>query len=115
MIAALDSDEFAEREKAMTELEALGDLAEPALRQALEEKASLEVSRRVERLLETLGGPVTSPETLQVVRAVEALERIGTPDARQLLETLAKVASQGRLVQEAKAALERLNRRSAEK
>jgi WD40 repeat protein len=115
MIAALDSDEFAEREKAIAELEALGDLAEPALRRALEGKASLEVSRRVERLLETLAGPVTSPETLQVVRAVEVLERIGTPDARQLLETLAKVASQGRLVQEAKAALERLNRRSAEK
>jgi dipeptidyl aminopeptidase/acylaminoacyl peptidase len=111
MIAALDSDRFAEREKAMTELEALGDLAEPALRQALERQNSLEVHRRVERLLETLAGPITSPETLQVVRAVEALERIGTPDARQVLETLAKAASQGQLVQDAKAALERLAKR----
>jgi len=44
------------------------------------------------------------------VRAVEVLESLGTPKAREVLQTLAKGAAEARLTREAKAALERGNR-----
>jgi hypothetical protein len=50
----LDSDEFAERQKASSALAKLGKAAEPALRRALEDNPSTEVRRRVEDLLKKL-------------------------------------------------------------
>jgi hypothetical protein len=52
--------------------------------------------------------PILPPETLQAIRAVEVLEGIGTPDARQLLEALAEGAPEASLTLKAKAALGRL-------
>ena len=104
----LESEQFAVREKAQRELEELGDLAEPVLRQALEGKPSLEMRRRVQAVLEHLRGPVTQPELLRSLRAVAVLEDIGTPEARGLLETLAADADEARQTREAKAALRRL-------
>ena len=43
LLVALDSDAFDERESAASGLAKLGDLAEPALRKALEAKPTLEV------------------------------------------------------------------------
>jgi RNA polymerase sigma factor (sigma-70 family) len=111
LLADLDSDRFAVREAAYKGLEAWGELAAPAFRQALKEKPSLEVSRRIEGLLEKLRGPVTQPETLRVLRAVAVLEDIATPEARSVLEGLAQGAPAARLTQAAKAARERLARR----
>lgn len=111
LLTDLESEQFAVREKAQKELEALGDLAEPALREALENKPTLEVRRRVQELLERLRGPLTKPELLQALRAVAVLEDIGTPAARSLLEDLAKGAPEVRLTREAKASLQRLDRR----
>jgi len=45
--------------------------------------------------------------------AIEVLERIGTPPARQMLEKLAAGADGARLTREARASLERLNKRAA--
>src|SRR5262249_989583 len=53
-IADLDSDHFPVRQRAMRELEHLEELAEPALRQALEKRPSAEVQRQAKRLLEQL-------------------------------------------------------------
>jgi WD40 repeat protein len=114
-IARLDNDEFSVREKAMRALVELGSLAEPALRQTLGNKPSAEVRIRVEQLLAKLPGPLRSPELLQGLRAVEALEQLGTPEARHLLTGLSRGAAENRLTQEAKASLERLARRSAAK
>jgi RNA polymerase sigma factor (sigma-70 family) len=47
-------------------------------------------------------------EGLQALRGVEVLEQIGSREARQVLERLAKGLPQSRLAQEAKASLERL-------
>jgi RNA polymerase sigma factor (sigma-70 family) len=112
LLADLDSEQFAVREKAQTDLEALGDLAERALRQALANKPTLEMRRRVQRALDRLHGPVASPELLRCLRALAVLEDLATPDARALLEALASGAPEARLSREAKASLSRLARRT---
>jgi WD40 repeat protein len=109
----LDDDQFAVREKASGELARLGPLAEPALRQTLDRQTSAEVRTRVERLLKRLREPVSSPDSLRALRAVEVLEQVGSAEARQLLEALSREAPEAWLKQEAKAALERLARRPA--
>jgi WD40 repeat protein len=106
-IAALDHDDFDRREEAAKELEKLAELAEPALREALKKKPSAELKRRAEALLERLDDVETAPERLQAFRAVEVLERIGSPAARKLLEELARGAPHARLTREAKASLQR--------
>jgi hypothetical protein len=50
---------------------------------------------------------------VQRLRAVQLLELIGTPDAWQVLTSLAQGVPEVRLTQEAKAALARLGRRKA--
>jgi hypothetical protein len=52
----------------------------------------------------------SSPETVRLVRAVEVLEHIGTAEARELLELLARGTPEARITREAKAALTRLQR-----
>lgn len=108
-IAELDSDEFTVRSKASEELERLGELAESALRDALAAKPTLERRRRCEDLLAKLA--VLSSRRLRAVRAVEALEQIGTAEARTLLEKWSQGAPQARLTQEAKVALQRFSQR----
>lgn len=110
-IADLDNSEFDVREKATAELEKMGEAAEPALRAALANKPSLEVRRRGGAILEKLH-PSRSPQQLQALRAVELLEYIATPEAREVLKSLAGGTSTYRLTHEAKASLDRLASRS---
>ncbi|MBI1914624.1 MAG: sigma-70 family RNA polymerase sigma factor [Planctomycetes bacterium] len=111
LLADLESGRFAVRAKAQAELEELGDLAVPALRQALANKPSLEMRQRVQAVLDRLREPLARPEVLRPLRAVAVLEDIGTPSARKLLEGLASGAPEARLTREAKASLGRLGRR----
>ena len=113
LVADLNSDSFAVREKARKELEALDDRATDALRETLRQKPLLETRRRIEALLRRVNNPISSGEALRSLRAVGALEDIGTREARAVLETLAGGASGARLTQEAKAALRRMGRFSA--
>ena len=108
----LDSDDFGTRQSAAKELRALGHLAEPALRRLLEGKPSPEVRRAAEEMLALLDDSVPDPERLRVLRGVEALEAMGTPEARQALKTLATGAAGARLTEEARAVSERLRRRA---
>jgi hypothetical protein len=110
LLDELGSERFAVRDKAQAELEALGDVAEPALRQALAGEPPLEARRRLEKLLERLGGPLTRPEARRAVRAVGLLEGLGTPAARALLEQLAGGVAGARLTREARDAVGRLDR-----
>jgi WD40 repeat protein len=107
LLTDLDSDRFAVRDRAIRELEALHEAAAPALEKALRGRLSLEARRQAERLLARLRGRL-SPRQLQQVRAVEALEHIGSPEARRLLEELAGGVSEARLTQEAQASLRRM-------
>jgi RNA polymerase sigma factor (sigma-70 family) len=106
LLAELDSDDFARREQATKELRKAGAGALPALRMALAGQPSPDLRRRVEQLLEQMD--VWSPERMYGLRAVEVLERIGSPDARRVLETLAGGVPEARLMQEAKTSLQRL-------
>jgi WD40 repeat protein len=107
LIADLNQDDFAVRERATSELKQMGEQAAAGLRRALEGHPSAEVRRRARALLEKLE---TEPgrRLLTAVRATVILERLGTPEARQLLRKLAEGATEVRLTQEAKATLERL-------
>jgi hypothetical protein len=113
LVASLDSDDFATREKASAALEALGARAEPALRQALQGNPSPEVRRRAQRLLQRLRTTAERPPSPELVclRAVEALEANGTPEARKALAGLAAGPASSPLTAEAKAALLRLAKR----
>jgi WD40 repeat protein len=108
LIKDLDSDEFAVRDKASMELEKLGDQAEAALNKALAETASIEVQARVMRLLDKLSA--TSGERLRRQRGLEVLEHIGTAEAREVLEALAKGDPEATLTEEARAAVKRLDK-----
>jgi hypothetical protein len=110
LIAQLDSDEFAARDKASRELTGLGKRAEPALRQALAGAPSPEMKRRLENVLEQIAKPRLSPERLQAGRALEALELIGNEDARRALEGLSKEARNRWLKQAVAESLQRLDR-----
>lgn len=104
----LDSETFATRDEAYQALDKLGPPTEAALRQARAGKISLEMRRRIDDLLEKLERGNLTPEELQAVRAVEVLERIATPEARELLAALGEGADTAALTQEAKKALGRI-------
>jgi RNA polymerase sigma factor (sigma-70 family) len=110
LIADLDSAQFTARQKADQDLVKMGEGAEAALRKKLAEQPPLEVRKRIEQVLAKIR---LSPESLQALRAVEVLEHIGSPEAKQVLQTLAKGAEGFRLTLEAKASLERLDKRAA--
>src|SRR5207237_2340742 len=99
-----------DRNKATRALEGLEELAYPVVHKALAGSVPLESRRRIERVLSRLKGPVASPKTIRELRAVEVLEHIGTPEARQVLHVLAQGAAGARLTEEAKASLERLTK-----
>jgi WD40 repeat protein len=109
LIAELDSDDFATRERATKDLEELEERVEAALRRAVVH-GSGEVRMRASRLLEKLSRP-TPPARLRRSRALAALEYCGTGEARAVLESLASGAPEGELTREAKAALDRLDKR----
>jgi hypothetical protein len=119
LLEALDSKQFAERERATQELKQLGPVAEAALWQVLEGQPSLEVRRRVEGILskmkeaETQAPPVPTGETLRALRALEVLERAGTAEALRLLSRLADGAPHDAFTREARASWLRLTKRRA--
>jgi WD40 repeat protein len=114
LVADLDSNRFTVRQQAYRELAKLGELAAPSLKKAMGGDLSLEMKRRIEQLEEEMvGGKALSPEDLRQLRAAEVLERIGSPDARQVLEVLAKGAPGAELTRDAQAAAERLARKNS--
>ena len=109
LLEELDDQRFAVRKRATEELERLGCEAEPALRKKLAERPSAEALRRITAILTNLEQRV-SGNSLRLLRGLEALEGIGTPEARQALEKLATGPADAWLTQEATASLARLSR-----
>jgi hypothetical protein len=88
-IADLDSDRFQTRQQATRALRETGRIGECAMEEALKGTPSLEQKLRLEELLRRLHRTGVAAEMLRPVRALELLERIGTPEARRLVEELA--------------------------
>jgi RNA polymerase sigma factor (sigma-70 family) len=110
----LDDDEFARRNQAEKGLLEMGKGIAPRLRQELDKPLpSLELRRRIERILERLDEPTAAPEQLRDLRAVNALERAGTPEALKLLEELARGPAERLLTKAAGEARQRLSRGNA--
>src|SRR5207249_2590739 len=107
LIADLDDERFAVRRQASVALEKIGEPAAPSLRKALEGEPSIEARRRLEDLLARINSAAPHGEALRSLRAIEALERIGTPAARQVLQSLAEGTAGAALTRAAQAALDR--------
>jgi hypothetical protein len=94
----------------MHELAKAPELAIPALQAALKNGPSLEQKRRIEELLVTMESEYAVPSRLRELRAIEALERIGTSAARELIAILATGHPDAHLTREARSVLSRLQR-----
>jgi hypothetical protein len=110
MVRDLADERFQVRQQASAELIKLKELMEPALREALRGNPGLEVRRRIEHVLQEISA--VSPEKLRHFRAVEALERMRTPQAEKLLCELAGGAPAASLTREAAEACRRLERQA---
>lgn len=110
LIADPGSPDFRTREAASRDLGRLGPLAAPDIREAAR-SGSPEVARRADLLLR--GAAARFPlrgETLRAARAVHVLERIGTPEARAVLDRWATDRRDPFLAGEARRSLDRIGR-----
>jgi hypothetical protein len=87
LIAGLDANRFAVREATRAELARRGAEAVPALQAALGQVQNPGVRRQIEQLLAAPGAKLF-PDPLRRVRAVWALERVGTPEAKAVIASL---------------------------
>jgi WD40 repeat protein len=106
LVKELDADAFADREKAASELSALGPSAVPLLKTLQGDNAPAEVRRRLQEIVEGLAR--TEAEDFRLTRAVQVLELAATAEARQLLRGWSAGASSVSLADDARAALGRL-------
>jgi hypothetical protein len=110
LITQLDDNDFQVREKAMGELHALGERLAPILKKALAASPPVETRKRLEELHGKMTSATLQGDRLRLIRTVEVLEHIGTPEARQLLRDLSGWGSETPLTTQARAALERLEK-----
>jgi RNA polymerase sigma factor (sigma-70 family) len=114
LIAELNADDFQTREQATVELAKLGQAAGPALREAAKDPPSFEVQVRINQLLQKLDGVKTrtlSPEQVRLLRGLEVLERLDTPEAHAFVARLARGGSADWLTEEAQRMQQRLKQR----
>ncbi len=103
-VADLNSDQFAVRKTATTELERFAAAHETLLRDALKQAGTLEARRRLEKILGRI-----NPEGLRRSRMLEVLEQVHTAPARRFLQTLAEQTDDAAMAREAAAGLRRLD------
>jgi WD40 repeat protein len=107
LISQLDSDQYKVREKATGDLFKIGDQIVATLDKALAANPSPETTKRLQVVRAKLTGLVLQGDRLRAFRAIEVMERIGTLEARQVLEALAAGAPESLLTKSAQAALKR--------
>ena len=88
LVTDLDHDDFAVREKASTALAQMGYLAAPLLRAAAKTATAAETRGRLRALLTRLDNAANGRERNRMIRAIEILERIGSPEARAILRDM---------------------------
>jgi WD40 repeat protein len=109
LMGDLDSEDFNARDTAMRELEKTGDVVLAAMRKALAATPTPEARRRLKQLVDTLDAMTET--RLRAIRAIEALEYMGSADAEQLVQALATGAPGAHQTREAQASAERLAKR----
>ncbi len=109
LIADLDATEFKKRDSARQEMTALNELAEPFIREALNHSPSLEKRRRLELIQSSLNVSIPAKE-MPLVRGIQILERIASPEAKQFLRDLAAGTPAARQTRLARESLERMDR-----
>jgi RNA polymerase sigma factor (sigma-70 family) len=110
LITDLDSKEFGVRQKAIQELEDLGEIATATCEKAA--NLPIEMQRRMTRVLAVHKERRQNPpaEVLRSLRALEVLEMTATPAARNVLVRISQGAPVSRITLDARASLERLRR-----
>jgi WD40 repeat protein len=107
-VSQLDAARYQVRETAQSELTRLAHQSRPALLAAARTDLSPEMRRRVEMLLQATRGPDRSSDGLRSARAVEVLERIGSPNALALLRTWSAGPPGETLADASRAAVQRM-------
>ncbi len=107
LIKQLDQGNYAERVKTSKDLSKQGELVVPELQATLKGELSAQAREQIEKLITQLMAPELQGDRLTSYRAVEVLELIGTPEARQVLQSLADGAPGALITTSAKAALKR--------
>jgi WD40 repeat protein len=110
LIGDLGDTQFSVRQGATAELSRMGERVVPALDNALAGKPALETHLRLQSLRKQLANPVLKSDRLRAFRVIEVLERINTPDAREMLQTLADGAPGALLATQASRALARMDK-----
>jgi hypothetical protein len=113
LIADLDDDMFTVREAATKGLNELGWQAGAEIEKALKGKLSEEKKNRLESIANRMQEHPLPEIILRTSRSLMVLERIGTPEARQMVRKLADGAPGAPITQEADAVLQRLSSRQA--
>ena len=110
LVRDLDADRFAVRERAEAALKENLEAAAPALEDALASSPSPELAGRAERLMRWRPHARPAVAFLRDVRGLEVLEKLGTTEARRLLERLAAGAPGAWMTREARVVLDRLGK-----
>lgn len=111
-IDQLGAKEFRVRTEAQRELSKRGEPIVPLLQKRLANERDSEIKERLQKIIDQPIKPILpppSPELLRALRAVEILERIGTPAAKAQIQRLAKGVDSDPLTMEAQATLRRMN------
>jgi HEAT repeat protein len=111
LVKDLGDDDSEVRARAMERLAAMGEPVAPALRKALAGAKDPDLRLRLNVVLRKLEPDELPPERLRALRAIEVLEYAGTAEARKQLKELAGGVEGAWLTQQARAALDRLERR----
>jgi WD40 repeat protein len=107
LIKQLDDTRYKVREQATSDLLNIGEQLLPVIHKALDARPSPESEKRLRELREKMTSMMLQGERLRAFRAVEVLELIGTPQARQVLQALADGAAEALRTRSAQAALRR--------
>ncbi len=110
-LRALGDEDFEVRERASAELVKTLPASEKLLRAALKNEQDVEVHNRLTRLLASLEEPPLSTRRARGLRTLMALEQMGTPEARTLLQTVTRRPADPQLAEDASAVLARLGHR----
>ena len=110
LISDLDDDEFEVRDRAQKELAAFGQSIDPILRATLDSKPPLEARQRIQQILDPLQAIPKTQEQMRLLRALEVLERIASPESKVVLTKIANGAATAEVTRVAKESLARLSK-----